>query len=316
MIAFNTKTSPSTDSYCPVQSQSALDASLEAKAQKFLESVIQTNTNSADTLLNSLSRTADESSTTFVQSIVVLISSASQIINTAAMRLLESLIDACSPEVRFPLVQADLIPQLISTLNPQDHSFEEAEYLHICLLSIINQTFNLATPNDLDEIETEDDDEQPTVYEAVLKQVLAPSEKYIRHLCVNRTSIIDGDQSRIFMELLARLVGICTHCELSMNSVLHMPVFLTIPSYLSFVKNDFSVCDFLEEMNYSQEEWNNTRGEVQQLWNSVHRMLRMEGIEDVFEEKLQNDEDESGSYVVAASIEWNNVHGMNIPEQE
>ncbi|KAK2947846.1 hypothetical protein BLNAU_17266 [Blattamonas nauphoetae] len=298
-----------------VKLQPALDVSLEDKAVDFLEFVSSTFPNSLDLFLDSFASNSDESLTNFVQSIVVLISSPNLVITTAAIRMLWSLLVECSTQHTLALVQADLIPQIISTLNPQSLSFKEAEDLHIFLLSLIGWYIKLATPFDLDEIETEDDDEQPAVYEAVFQQVLVPSEKYLCHLCMNRFSIIDGDQSSEFMELLARLLGICTHCELSMNLVRDMPVMLTIPSYLTFFEDDSSISYFLEIMNYSQEEWNNTRGEDRPRWKELHRMLRMEGIEDVIEEKLRNDEDENGSYVVAASIEWNNVHGMNIAEQ-
>ncbi|KAK2958131.1 hypothetical protein BLNAU_6835 [Blattamonas nauphoetae] len=63
--------------------------------------------------------------------------------------------------------------------------------------------------------------------------------------------------------------------------------------------------------------WNETRGAVRQIGKAVLRLLRTEGIEDVMEEKLQNDKNgDSGRYIVGNSIEWNNQVGMNLPKEE
>ncbi|KAK2954518.1 hypothetical protein BLNAU_10538 [Blattamonas nauphoetae] len=51
---------------------------------------------SADAFLGEFASNSDESSTNFVQFIVVLVSSASQIISTATMKMLENLISWCS----------------------------------------------------------------------------------------------------------------------------------------------------------------------------------------------------------------------------
>ncbi|KAK2950715.1 hypothetical protein BLNAU_14386 [Blattamonas nauphoetae] len=102
-----------------VKVQHVLDATLEAKAVKLLEYVIPYSRESADAFLISHGRTTDESLTNFVQCIVVLLSSASQTITTAAMRILEALIWKCSAQVHFAFVKADLIPHLINTLNLQ-----------------------------------------------------------------------------------------------------------------------------------------------------------------------------------------------------
>ncbi|KAK2964074.1 hypothetical protein BLNAU_1155 [Blattamonas nauphoetae] len=132
--------------------QPVLDASLEAKAKRFLAFVIPyDNIESTDAFLNSLASNSYGSSITFIRSIVVLISSASHGITTAAMKMIEDLIWGCSEAVNFALLKADLIPQLIITLNPLSLSFAEA-----------------------------------AVHETILKQVLVPSEKYICHLCMNR----------------------------------------------------------------------------------------------------------------------------------
>ncbi|KAK2960903.1 hypothetical protein BLNAU_3990 [Blattamonas nauphoetae] len=44
-------------------------------------------------------------------------------------------------------------------------------------------------------------------------------------------------------------------------------------------------------MNTSLREFNNKGVDQRQMWQTVHRMLRMEGIEDVIETKLQHDKE-------------------------
>ncbi|KAK2946413.1 hypothetical protein BLNAU_18664 [Blattamonas nauphoetae] len=154
-----------------------LNVSLETKAVQFLESVTTMCRGSADAFINSFERTADESLTNFVQSIVVLISSPSQAIIKAARKILETLILWCSPKVHLALVKADIIHHLIITLNPLSLSFAEAVDIHMHLMNIINYSLRLQTQNGLNELRIEDGYEQQAVRETVLKQVLIPSKQ-------------------------------------------------------------------------------------------------------------------------------------------
>ncbi|KAK2952944.1 hypothetical protein BLNAU_12120 [Blattamonas nauphoetae] len=219
---------------------------------------------------------------------MILLSTPSQVVTAAAMKRLDSLIFKISAEVLLALVKADLIPQLINTLNPQSLSFDEAVDIHTDLMSSTMSSLWLATPDGLTELGIEDGNEQQAVRETVLKQVIVPSEKYICHLCVIRYSIVDGDQSYEFMLLHSTLLEISPYYQPTMDVVLHMPVVLTIPSSLTFFEVDRSIFWFLSNMIDTQREWNNQGGKERQLWKTVHRMLRMEGIEDVIEEKLRN----------------------------
>ncbi|KAK2945976.1 hypothetical protein BLNAU_19120 [Blattamonas nauphoetae] len=297
-----------------VKSQPALDDSLEAKAVNVLESMSWDDEESADAFLSTFASESGNSSTVFVQCIVVLISSASKTITTTAMEMCDNLITNCSARVLYALVQADLIPQLIVTLNPRSHSFTETVDIHFHLFKIIWLSLWLATPDCLEDLEIEDENGQQVVRETVLKQVLVPSEKYIWHLCMNRYSIVDGDQSKYFLEILAQLLEIYPYHQPTTEIILHMPVFLAIPSCLTFFENDYSIYSFLYDMSNAQREWNITSREVHQKWKKTHRMLRMEGIEDVIEEKLQNDQNTyKGLQIVVNSLQWNNLLSMNLP---
>ncbi|KAK2960168.1 hypothetical protein BLNAU_4721 [Blattamonas nauphoetae] len=179
-----------------------LDDSLEGKAVQFLETVDPEDEKSAAAFLSNFASPSDDSTTNFIQSIVVLISATSQVITTATMKMLKCLFFWSSAEVQLALVKANLIPQIINNLSPQSLSFAETVDIHINLMEIIQITLWLATPFGLTQLGFEDGDEQQAVHETVLTQVVAPSEKYIWDLCVNRYSIVDGDQSKFFLSPL------------------------------------------------------------------------------------------------------------------
>ncbi|KAK2939908.1 hypothetical protein BLNAU_25185 [Blattamonas nauphoetae] len=206
-----------------VKFKPVLNDSLEAKSVRYLNSV--------------LGRTTDESSTNFVQSIGVLLSTLSRVITTTAMEMLRYLFNHCSLKLRLTFVKADLIPQIINSLHPLSVSFVEAVNIHTCLLTVINQTVWLATQGRLAELKIEDGNEQQAVHETLCT----------KFSCLRRTGL---------------------------------------------------------EPN---------KGDQRQMWKIVSRMLRMEGMENVIEAKLENDKDMYGRSIVDKSIEWNNLLGMNLP---
>ncbi|KAK2960245.1 hypothetical protein BLNAU_4798 [Blattamonas nauphoetae] len=136
----------------------------------------------------------------------------------------------CFVPVRLALVKANLVPQLIITLNPQSLPSTEGKNIHVHILTIIRTTIWLATPYGLAQLKIEDGNEQQAVHETVLKQVLMPSEQYICHLCVNRYSVIDGELSCEFMATLVKILQISQYYQPTMDFVLHMPVILIVPS--------------------------------------------------------------------------------------
>ncbi|KAK2961615.1 hypothetical protein BLNAU_3413 [Blattamonas nauphoetae] len=299
-----------------VKSQPALDVSVETKAVKFLESVDAEDAESADAFLGHFASFCDNSLTDFTQSVGVLISSASHVIATTALKMVETLMIVCSPKILLALVKADLIPQIINTLNPYSISFERTDVFHHHLMNIIHNTHWLASPEALAKLEIKDPDEQQAVHEMVLKQVLAPSEKYIWHLCENSYSIVDGRHTEDFMSLLAHLLQISPSYQPTMDFILHMPVVLTIPSCLAFLETESSLFFFLYYMDDIQREWNEQSGAFRRMGKTVLRMLRMEGIEDAIEQKLQNDRNGYlGGSLVGYSIEWNKLLGMNAPQR-
>ncbi|KAK2961876.1 hypothetical protein BLNAU_3313 [Blattamonas nauphoetae] len=192
------------------------------------------------------------------------------------MEMLGTLILYCCDNLRVPLVKADLIRELVITLNPQFISLSDCEHIHINVLRIISLSVWLATPNGFTQLGIKDRNEQQAIHKTISQSVVAPVEKYISHLCVNRYSIVDGEQSQCFLDLLAQLLQISPYYQPTMDIVLNMPQY-----------------------------WDKERGKVRNMGKNVNGMLRMEGIEDVIEEKLRNDETKFGG------VE-NNVTAINV----
>ncbi|KAK2959901.1 hypothetical protein BLNAU_5098 [Blattamonas nauphoetae] len=67
-------------------------------------------------------------------------------------------------------------------------------------------------------------------------------------------------------------------------------------------------------MTDAQRKWNKKGGNTREMGKFVHRVLRMEGFEDVLEGKIRNDRKEMrGVWIVGKSVALNNMWGMNLP---
>ncbi|KAK2957914.1 hypothetical protein BLNAU_7090 [Blattamonas nauphoetae] len=228
--------------------------------------------------------------------------------------MLKTLIMFCSVKHLYLLVQANLIPQLIITLNPQSLSFAEAVDIHTCLIQLLSSSLWLATPAGRARLGIEDNDDKQAFHETLLKQVVAPSENYIRHLCVNRFSIIDERQMSNFLHLLGEIVQIGPHYQTAMDSVLSLPVF-TIPSCLPSIENDLSILYFLHLLIRSQKEWNGKDENVRLSGTTLLGSLRMEGMDDVLDQRMQHSQTgDYGEDIQRYSMEWNTLQGLNIQE--
>ncbi|KAK2954259.1 hypothetical protein BLNAU_10758 [Blattamonas nauphoetae] len=131
------------------------------------------------------------------------------------MKMIRTLVWRVSATVHFTLVQADLIPQIVNTLNPQCLSLVEVENIHTCLSHVIRSSLAFSTPSGLSELKVEDGNEQQAVHETVLKQVLMPSEKYL--CCL---TFIENDESIFYF--LTYMIDAQREANKKMEEVLQM----------------------------------------------------------------------------------------------
>ncbi|KAK2959936.1 hypothetical protein BLNAU_5133 [Blattamonas nauphoetae] len=297
--------------------QPELDVSLEKKAAKFLESLTNKSRWFPDDLLIPYVSHSDGSLTDFVPSILVLLSSPNQVIKTASMKMLQTVVANCSAPLKLLLVKADVFDQLIVSLNPLLASSPDSKHIHSKLLSIIANSVWLITPISLSELEIKDPDEQQALRETVLKQVFIPSKQYICYLCSHYHFLVVEDMSTEFTTLLSQILEIYAHCHPTMEYVLTLPVFLASSSCLTFFESDDSINSFLEDVVDSKEQQNEQGGDIRESEMTIVRSLRMEGIDDVIEERLMNDRSTNNAdHIVVNSIEWSNMLGMNYSEDE
>ncbi|KAK2941061.1 hypothetical protein BLNAU_24028 [Blattamonas nauphoetae] len=242
--------------------------SLEDKAASFLEQISLRSEKDVDSFVFGIVPSSQiESSSDFLESVIRLISLPNQRIVRASLGLVWSIIKYSSQNTRLRLAKEDLITQLVSRLHPLTPSFDNVADFPSHLISIINPLIWLSTRGIPPQLGISPSDEQQTVHETFLNQVLRPSEGYLQHLCSIRYSLLDGRHSTQFMHLLVTLLKICPSHEPTMNFVLTLPVLLTIPSAMTFVDDDGSTVVFLEFVVNSQKGRDWKVGTMLPQWN-------------------------------------------------
>ncbi|KAK2953046.1 hypothetical protein BLNAU_12035 [Blattamonas nauphoetae] len=139
------------------------------------------------------------------------------------MKMLGTLIWSCLAKVRLSLIKADLISQIVASLSPQSFLLGNTDSIHMNVMKTITRSLWHATLYGLTELGIKDYKKQQAVHETILQQVIVPSEKYIWHLCVNRYSIVDGDQSGELMQFFTRLLRISPSYQPTMDFVVNLP---------------------------------------------------------------------------------------------
>ncbi|KAK2950294.1 hypothetical protein BLNAU_14786 [Blattamonas nauphoetae] len=257
----------------------------------------------------------DESVKEFLNSIVVPLASTNQPILNASVYRLTDLFGHCSASLLLKLVRADLIPKLVSSLNPSTISFAEAQKIHIPLINFFDSAQWFACHEGLVNVNITDPKEKQAVYETVLKQVLVPFEEYLRHLCANHHSFVDGILSYDFLNLLSRFYHISPSYPPTMDYVASLPISHTVTSCCTIFEDEASIWRFLARMAYFQRAWNEEGGTVRRSGTEHFCSLRKEGFGDVIEQRLLNNTDTQWGWRISRhSIEWNQMLGMNIPE--
>ncbi|KAK2949763.1 hypothetical protein BLNAU_15337 [Blattamonas nauphoetae] len=191
--------------------------SLEDKAVLLLDRIRQSDSREAEGFINLMTRPA---------------------IVSSSMCMLDHLFCHCSPQFRLKLIEAQLIPQIIISLNPQSLVVRETLRINASLLRLIASSLDLATPEELALLEVMPHREQQKVFQTVHNHVLVPSKSYILHLCEHRYSIEIWPTSFDFVRVLYRLLQISPYYQRTMNFVLKTPIILTIPSCLTFFEKE------------------------------------------------------------------------------
>ncbi|KAK2961610.1 hypothetical protein BLNAU_3408 [Blattamonas nauphoetae] len=225
----------------------------------------------------------------------------------------DSIINDIVPSSQQESSSAFVESKLVSSLDLFSPSFTEAEKLHNNLIGVTYDSLMALTERVRDTLQLHNDNEQQELGETVYCQVLLPLEAYIRYICSNRYSLVDGELPASSMLLLAKSLAICPYHEPTMRFVFRLPILPTIPSAMTFYERDIMNLSYRLTMLLAQLKYTTIGGETLNLWNIILRSQRMEGVEDLDEQRLNLDF--GGAYghkVAERAIEWNNLLGMNV----
>ncbi|KAK2958246.1 hypothetical protein BLNAU_6733 [Blattamonas nauphoetae] len=129
----------------------------------------------ADRLITNLVRPSDESSSGFIDSACILLSSPHSKIVTATLSFLQISFSFSSETQRVLLVQTDFIPRILAILRPQTLQLSGNEALFNFLNQILHNSIGLALSS-----------AQHNRCELILQQVIQPSSQYLSFLCQNQ----------------------------------------------------------------------------------------------------------------------------------
>ncbi|KAK2953282.1 hypothetical protein BLNAU_11745 [Blattamonas nauphoetae] len=230
------------------------------------------------------------------------------------MKLLRDLIYRCSDKIRLALVKADLVPQLINTLNLQYLFFAEVVDIRSYLMCILSRIVWLSTPVGLAHLRCKDDDDKQSVRETILdrgRETVDHFHEFSYQTPPNMSSLSFAEAVDIHVSLLQIII---------------YPLLLATPDGLKNLRNEDNyeqqavhetvLQQVLVPSENTQQEWNIPRGNKRQMGKAVDQMLRMEGIEDASEGRLRNDRNGTwGGDILDKSISWSNTHDMNLPRR-
>ncbi|KAK2956779.1 hypothetical protein BLNAU_8232 [Blattamonas nauphoetae] len=286
----------------------------EKKAVSFLEEIKPESANEVDSFILDLDPSSlPESSHVFVETVGVLISVRNRRIKQATFEFVDDMVRLSSVEVRLKLIQNDLVPKVISSLDLFSPRFSKIKDDHTTLLRFLYQWIRPSKQITVETLATTHPDEQQTLAEILFPHVIMPMEGVVRYLCENRTSIVDDILSMYFLLNLCRILATSTLLQEEMSLHLNPLIVLTIPCVVTVFEDDLTILMSLWEMTIVQWEWKITNRELFKRWIMVLRQLRKEGHEDIVEQRLQNDiGGMHGGNIVEKAITWNNVMGMNL----
>ncbi|KAK2950823.1 hypothetical protein BLNAU_14241 [Blattamonas nauphoetae] len=208
-----------------VKDERQLPPSIEDKAVSFLKQIKIRSAKDVDSFLLDLVPSSQvEPSKTFVESVVELISIPNEKIKLAILELIATVVNYSFMDRILILLQNDLIPKLISSLDVFSPAFTEAEKIHASLITILEHTIYSSTFDIYHNTTIVDDNDQQQLFETVHNHVIVPS-----------------------------------------NDAIWVSVFTT---------------------NSGQTFYTNVGGEMLKRWNTVVRSLRMEGFEDIYDQRL------------------------------
>ncbi|KAK2952675.1 hypothetical protein BLNAU_12324 [Blattamonas nauphoetae] len=253
----------------------------------------------------------------FFNSLAILLSSPSTDMNGRALNLISKWLESIPPSRRLSLLDANLIPHIVNTLQPHTVPLADNDTFHYSFLSIITSSTIHGLSKEPTNPNTFDTNTNQTVHDTILRKVVFPSEEYFNNLCHNRFSC----QTKVFSESTVTVIhNIFTMCACHPPTLRWMqsscfPLLWT--SFLDNHEKENSLQFTIWCMVNTCQRWKKDEEEVRKRGNEVIRVLNEEGQENDVEQKLMtNGERYQGTVVRRFSFELSTLLGLNLPQLE
>ncbi|KAK2958391.1 hypothetical protein BLNAU_6661 [Blattamonas nauphoetae] len=245
-----------------IQEKCVFDDTLQDKTVVFLKHLgpYVVGPPSADVLITELVPSTDGSSSGFVDSACILLSSPHARIVSAVLNL--------------PIGELDTFLLSINT--------------------ILYKSILLTIPSNLNDLKITDPSAQHNRRQLIFQRVIQPSSQYITFHCQNRYILGDPDLSGSSMDVLGRLASTSPFHIPTLEFILERPVVMTIQSYLSLFENLETRWTSLLDITLSLTGWKKQGPETDQLLKRMIQALFSEGFEDTLEVMLLHDKDDEG----------------------
>ncbi|KAK2944798.1 hypothetical protein BLNAU_20271 [Blattamonas nauphoetae] len=289
---FSVKLDPSSIETCQIcSSRHPFDNTLQDRAAIFLKSLEPkwNDDDQADILVTDLVPSSAEALSGFVDSILTLLSSPHSTVAAAALSFLNGTTAKSSPAILTNLVEADLVSNVLATVQPHTLPISENERSIILLIEIIN-TFvcDLGITAAVDTFNHR---------EMILQKVVIPSSQFVTFLISNR-NVLRGDLFRPFLSVLHTLIETSPFHRPTLEFVLRSPIVVAYLRSLSSIEQSNNLWYSLHLLNFSLEEWKTEDPEVSESVKRMMQALISEDFEDTLEQMLMHNKSEDYDYGV------------------
>ncbi|KAK2961672.1 hypothetical protein BLNAU_3470 [Blattamonas nauphoetae] len=255
-----------------VKAEYPLNNALEDKAAQFLKSLEPKwrDEQFANRLVADLVPSSAGSRSSFVESILTLLSSPHSIMVAATLSFLQETTTGSSLTIRCRLVESDLISNVLATVQPHTLPISGNEEIFDDLIWIIRYCLQLALPPFVRKLGITAAVDTFNHLNMIFQKVVLPSSQCVSLLISNRY-VLKGDLLDSFMSLLVRFIDIGPFHRPTLEFVLTSPIVMAFSSCLSFVEDDGDLWSILITIDQSLSDWKKEGAEVTQ---SGKRMIQ------------------------------------------
>ncbi|KAK2944218.1 hypothetical protein BLNAU_20887 [Blattamonas nauphoetae] len=285
-----------------VKTNYQFDNALQDRAAQFLKNVnTKWDQDLASKFVTCLVPSSTGSPSSFVSSILTLLSSSHSTVVTATLSFLRNTFVYSSPQIQDRLVESDLVAKLLTTVQPHTLPIPVNEDIFSELLRHINRFVDHASPFYLNLLGITDTVDVFDHRELIFQKVVVPSSRFVTFLITNRYNL-NGDVFNDFMDFVSTLIRIGPFHRPTMDFVLTSPIAMGFTSCLSFIEDGHALLMTLQHIDYSLREWNGEGPEVVQSAKRMIQALISKGFEDTLEQMIRKNLDGFRNYGIVEHI--------------